>query len=142
MEQTVHQTITAQSKNPGNIVRSVTSIRLGVDAERADEQDNEEGLADTLKEIVKRTVPSPVYAKYHEQHLQRFLSKLGAYTARQASSVLWLYPAILQAVRKPVRKNIVTVAGIMIVHALPIYVQLSTQAQLHLAVLLCGLATS
>ena len=87
MEQTVHQTITAQSKNPGNIVRSVTSIRLGVDAERADEQDNEEGLADTLKEIVKRTVPSPVYAKYHEQHLQRFLSKLGAYTARQASSL-------------------------------------------------------
>lgn len=105
MEQTVHQTITAQSKNPGNIVRSVTSIRLGVDAERADEQDNEEGLADTLKEIVKRTVPSPVYAKYHEQHLQRFLSKLGAYTARQASSGLWLYPAILQAVRKPVRKE-------------------------------------
>lgn len=84
MEQTVHQTIAAQSKNPGNLVRSVTSIRLGVDAERADEQESEEGLADTLKEIVKRTVPSPLYAKYHEQHLQRFLSKLGAYTPRQA----------------------------------------------------------
>ena len=83
MEQTVHQTIAAQGKNPGNLIRSVTSIRLGVDAERADEQDHEEGLADTLKEIVKRTVPSPVYAKYHEQHLQRFLSKLGAYTPRQ-----------------------------------------------------------
>lgn len=92
MEQTVHQTITAQNKNPGNIVRSVTSIRLGVDAERADEQDHEEGLADTLKEIVKRTVPSPVYAKYHEQHLQRFLSKLGAYTPRQASSLLSWVP--------------------------------------------------
>lgn len=85
MEQTVHQTIAAQGKNPGNLIRSVTSIRLGVDAERADEQDNEDGLAETLKEIVKRTVPSPVYAKYHEQHLQRFLSKLGAYTPRQAS---------------------------------------------------------
>ncbi|KAL3149277.1 Tetratricopeptide repeat protein 37, variant 2 [Trebouxia sp. C0010 RCD-2024] len=84
MEQTVHQTIAAQGKNPGNLIRSVTSIRLGVDAERADEQDHEEGLADTLKEIVKRTVPSPVYAKYHEQHLQRFLSKLGAYTPRSA----------------------------------------------------------
>ena len=84
MEQTVHQTIRSQEKNPGNIVRSVTSIRLGVDAERADEQDSEEGLADTLKEIVKRTVPSPLYAKYHEQHLQRFLSRLGAYTPRQA----------------------------------------------------------
>lgn len=87
MEQTVHQTIRSQEKNPGNIVRSVTSIRLGVDAERADEQDSEEGLADTLKEIVKRTVPSPLYAKYHEQHLQRFLSRLGAYTARQASCI-------------------------------------------------------
>lgn len=88
MEQTVHQTIAAQGKNPGNLIRSVTSIRLGVDAERADEQDHEEGLADTLKEIVKRTVPSPVYAKYHEQHLQRFLSKLGAYTPRQAKPYL------------------------------------------------------
>ncbi len=82
MEQTVHQTIASQGKSPGNLVRSVTSIRLGVDAERADKQDSEEGLADTLKEIVKRTVPSPVYAKYHEQHLQRFLSRLGAYTQR------------------------------------------------------------
>lgn len=84
MEQTVHQTIASQERSPGNLVRSVTSIRLGVDAERADEQDSEEGLADTLKEIVKRTLPSPLYAKYHEQHLQRFLSRLGAYTARQA----------------------------------------------------------
>lgn len=88
MEQTVHQTIAAQGKNPGNLVRSVTSIRLGVDAERADEQDHEEGLADTLKEIAKRTVPSPLYAKYHEQHLQRFLSRLGAYTPRQAFRLL------------------------------------------------------
>lgn len=84
MEQAVHQTIASQKGNTGNLVRSVTSIRLGVDAERADEQDSEEGLADTLKEIVKRTTPSPLYAKYHEQHLQRFLSRLGAYTARSA----------------------------------------------------------
>ena len=83
MEQAVHQTIASQKGNTGNLVRSITSIRLGVDAERADEQDSEEGLADTLKEIVKRTTPSPLYAKYHEQHLQRFLSRLGAYTARQ-----------------------------------------------------------
>ncbi len=99
MEQTVHQTIRSQEKNPGNLVRSVTSIRLGVDAERADEQDAEEGLADTLKEIVKRTVPSPLYAKYHEQHLQRFLSRLGAYTPRYASYLLGsrIQPSVLMS---------------------------------------------
>lgn len=120
MEQTVHQTITAQSKTPGNIVRSVTSIRLGVDAERADEQDNEEGLADTLKEIVKRTVPSPVYAKYHEQHLQRFLSKLGAYTARQASSLQDPYHLYCRLLNILSELEILVVAGISIIHALPV----------------------
>lgn len=82
MEQNVHQQIAAQERQPNHLVRSVTSIRLGVDAERADEQESEEGLADTLKAIVKRTAPNPIYSKYHAQHLQRFLSKMGAYTPR------------------------------------------------------------
>ena len=82
MEQNIHQQIAAQERNPTHLVRSVTSIRLGVDAERADEQESEEGLADTLKEIVTRTAPPPIYSKYHALHLQRFLSKLGAYTPR------------------------------------------------------------
>ena len=35
-------------------------------------------MGDTLKAIVKRTMPNPKYARYHERHLQRFLSRLGS----------------------------------------------------------------
>ena len=42
----------------------------------------EGGVGDTLKAIVKRTLPCPKYARYHERHLQRFLSRLGAYPPR------------------------------------------------------------
>lgn len=96
MEHNVHQQIAAQERNPGHLVRSVTSIRLGVDAERADEQESEEGLAETLKAIVKRTAPNPFYSKYHALHLQRFLSKMGAYTPRCALLLICSKTAILQ----------------------------------------------
>ena len=42
----------------------------------------EGGVGDTLKAIVKRTLPCPKYTRYHERHLQRFLSRLGAYPPR------------------------------------------------------------
>ena len=38
----------------------------------------EGGMGDTLRAIVQRTMPNPKYARYHERHLQRFLSRLGA----------------------------------------------------------------
>ena len=54
-----------------------------VDAERCDEQLGEEGgLAHTLREIVSKTIPSPPYARYFEQHLQMYLSCLGNYPPR------------------------------------------------------------
>lgn len=54
-----------------------------VDAERADEQLMEEGsLACTLREIVKRALPSPPYASYFEMHLQIYLSRMGKYPPR------------------------------------------------------------
>lgn len=94
LEQNVHQQIAGQERNPSHLVRSVTSIRLGVDAERADEQESEEGLADTLKAIVKRTAPNPLYSKYHALHLQRFLSKMGAYTPRWVLCAWLEYTAV------------------------------------------------
>lgn len=43
------------------------------------------GLAYTLKAIVKATIPSPRYVRYHERHLQRFLSRLGAAPPRSTA---------------------------------------------------------
>ena len=58
-------------------------LRLDVDAERAEEQELEQGgLADTLKEIVGRTIPSPRYVRFHEAHVQRYLSRLKAFPPR------------------------------------------------------------
>ena len=58
-------------------------VRLDVDAERAEEQELEKGgLADTLKEIVARTMPSPRYVRFHEAHVQRYLSRLKAFPPR------------------------------------------------------------
>ena len=58
-------------------------LRLDVDAERAEEQELEQGgLADTLKEIVGRTMPSPRYVRFHEAHVQRYLSRLKAFPPR------------------------------------------------------------
>ena len=63
-------------------------LRLDVDAERAEEQELEQGgLADTLKEIVGRTMPSPRYVRFHEAHVQRYLSRLKAFPPRCGSSL-------------------------------------------------------
>ena len=56
---------------------------MDVDAERAEEQELENGgLADTLKEIVGQTMPSPRYVRFHEAHVQRYLSRLKAFPPR------------------------------------------------------------
>ncbi len=39
----------------------------------------EGGLAETLTQVVNVTQPSPRFVRYHEHHLQRHLSLLGAY---------------------------------------------------------------
>lgn len=58
-------------------------VRLDVDAERAEEQEGEQGgLADTLKAIVQRTMPCPRYVRFHEAHVQRYLSRLKAFPPR------------------------------------------------------------
>ncbi len=49
MEREVHQAMAAQERQHGRILRSASSVRLGIDASRADEQDSEGGLAETLK---------------------------------------------------------------------------------------------
>lgn len=55
-----------------------------MDAARAEEQECEEGgLADTLKAIVRRTMPCPRFVKYHEAHVQRYLSRLKAFPPRR-----------------------------------------------------------
>ena len=60
-------------------------VRLDVDATRAEEQECEEGgLADTLKAIVRRTMPCPRFVRYHEAHVQRYLSRLKAFPPRCA----------------------------------------------------------
>ena len=48
----------------------------------------EDSLAHTLKEIVTRTIPSPRYARYFEQHLQIYLSRMGNYPPRYLSPTL------------------------------------------------------
>ena len=70
-------------------------VRLDVDATRADEQECEEGgLADTLKAIVRRTMPCPRFVRYHEAHVQRYLSRLKAFPPRCArcSACHWNFP--------------------------------------------------
>ncbi len=82
-EKLVAEEMAAQSKSSGKMMRSRSSVRLSVDASRADSLESEEGgLASTLKAIAESTTPSPSYARYHEAHLQRLLSRLGAYPAR------------------------------------------------------------
>lgn len=54
-----------------------------MDAERAEEQELEKGgLADTLKVIVGHTMPCPRYVRFHEAHVQRYLSRLKAFPPR------------------------------------------------------------
>ena len=82
----MHQAMEEQEARYGRIVRSISTVRLAVDASRADQLEDESGgLGDTLKAVVRRTLPCPNYMRYHEHHLQRFLSRLGAYPPRCAS---------------------------------------------------------
>lgn len=75
-----------QQDRPNSLRKSHSKVRLQVDAERSDEQLTEEGsLANTLQEIVSRTIPSPQYARFFEQHLQIYLSRMGNYPPRSAA---------------------------------------------------------
>lgn len=87
-EQRVHQAMEEQEARYGRIVRTISTVRLAVDASRADQLEAESGgLGDTLKAIVRRTLPCPRYLSFHEHHLQRFLSRLGAYPPRYAATI-------------------------------------------------------
>ena len=66
MEREVHQAMAAQERQHGRILRSASSVRLGIDASRADEQDSEGGLAETLK--VRSS--SPGVLSLHARRLQ------------------------------------------------------------------------
>ena len=88
-EQIIADEMASQGKAAGKMPRSRSSVRLSVDASRADSLENEEGgLASTLKTIANSTTPSPSYARYHEAHLQRLLSRLGAYPPRYLHQML------------------------------------------------------
>lgn len=67
---------------PGKLKRSPSMLALDVAAARADAQDGEGGLADTLNTIVGLASPSPRYLKYFDRHLQRQLSLMTAYPPR------------------------------------------------------------
>lgn len=71
--------------HPHPLWRRLSGVRMDVDAERAEEQEGEAGgLADTLKGIVSRTMPCPRYVRFHEAHVQRYLSRLKAFPPRCA----------------------------------------------------------
>ncbi|KAK9814721.1 hypothetical protein WJX72_010484 [[Myrmecia] bisecta] len=85
-ERIVHDRMVAEERTHGRILRTVSAVRLVVDAERSDQLHTEhDGLADTLKAIVRQTNPGPRYVKYHEHHLQRYLSSMGNYPPRSAA---------------------------------------------------------
>lgn len=80
----IHSKTQAEVSKPRHLMRSHSTLARAVDASRADQQDREGGLAETLNLIVGLTSPSPRYLKYFEHHLQRQLSLLGAYPPRYA----------------------------------------------------------
>ncbi|CAK0785762.1 hypothetical protein CVIRNUC_008973 [Coccomyxa viridis] len=85
-ESRVQNAMQEQERQFGRMTRSISGLRLDVDAERAEEQELEQGgLADTLKEIVGRTMPSPRYVRFHEAHVQRYLSRLKAFPPRSSA---------------------------------------------------------
>ncbi|KAK9918866.1 hypothetical protein WJX75_007651 [Coccomyxa subellipsoidea] len=85
-ESRVQKAMEEQEQRFGRITRTISGVRLDVDAERAEEQEGEEGgLADTLKAIVLRTIPNPRYVRFHEAHVQRYLSRLKAFPPRSAA---------------------------------------------------------
>ncbi|EIE19817.1 hypothetical protein COCSUDRAFT_83558 [Coccomyxa subellipsoidea C-169] len=85
-ESRVQKAMEEQEQRFGRLTRTISGVRLDVDAERAEEQEAEEGgLADTLKSIVQRTIPNPRYVRFHEAHVQRYLSRLKAFPPRSAA---------------------------------------------------------
>lgn len=81
----VHAKMMEEGRMEGNLSRTLSTVTLAVDAQRADAMDGEGGLAETLRQIVAVTSPSPRFLKYFEHHLQRHLSLLGAYPPRCAA---------------------------------------------------------
>ena len=68
------------------LTRSSSRLRLVADAEAAAAAvSTDGGYGDTLRAVVALTRPCPRYAKYHEAHLQRYLSALGAHAPRSAA---------------------------------------------------------
>ncbi|BDA46664.1 probable tetratricopeptide repeat protein 37 at C-terminar half [Coccomyxa sp. Obi] len=85
-ESRVQRAMEEQEQRSGRITRTISGVRLDVDAERAEELEGEEGgLADTLKAIVQRTMPCPRYVRFHEAHVQRYLSRLKAFPPRSSA---------------------------------------------------------
>lgn len=78
----VHAKMMEEGRKEGHLSRTLSTVKLAVDAQRADAMDGEGGLAETLRQIVAVTSPSPRFLKYFEHHLQRHLSLLGAYPPR------------------------------------------------------------
>ena len=81
----VHAKMMEAGEKEGHLGRTLSTVKLAVDAQRADAMDGEGGLAETLRQIVAVTSPSPRFLKYFEHHLQRHLSLLGAYPPRWAA---------------------------------------------------------
>lgn len=100
-------TYLTQQEKPNALRRTHSIVRLQVDAERSDEQLGEEGsLAHTLQEIVSRTIPSPRFARFFEQHLQIYLSRMGNYPPRSAAR-----QTMRMAAMKECAKMVTTSAG-------------------------------
>ena len=76
----------ASDASTGGLTRSSSRLRLVADAEAAAAAvSTDGGYGDTLRAVVALTRPCPRYAKYHEAHLQRYLSALGAHAPRSAA---------------------------------------------------------
>ncbi len=90
----------ASSSSSSHVTRSVSRLRLQVDAERAEaEVSSEGGYGETLRAIVALTLPCPRYSRYHEAHLQRYLSALGAHPPRSTARADARQAALAECVR-------------------------------------------
>ena len=83
-----------------SVTRSVSRLRLQVDGERAEaEVSSDGGYGETLRAIVALTLPCPRYSRYHEAHLQRYLSALGAHPPRSTARADARQAALAECVR-------------------------------------------
>ena len=88
------------SASSSHVTRSVSRLRLQVDAERAElEVSTDGGYGETLRAIVALTLPCPRYSRYHEAHLQRYLSALGAHPPRSTARADARQAALAECVR-------------------------------------------